>query len=707
MAEHKSIKRSGVLSRILRDEAGNTIAIMAAAVIPIIGLVGGAVDVSRIFLVQTKMQAACDAGSLMGRKVMGGGSWSDNSYRARDRADAMFDANFQDGEYGATDLSRVFTESGGNVTGTITATLPMTLMKALDQGDKTIVVDCEADQRIPNSDVMFVLDVTGSMGNAAPGSSESKISGLKKAVKCFYETLAKENITDVTPAQCGQSEDPDGGNSADVSLRFGFVNYSVNVNVGKLLPLDYLADSWSYQSREAKWDTGSGWRPVYGDESDLASYGTPTNSSGGNWNSWRRSNSNVTVNGVTYDRRFRARRSECNNTTAPPNQTINDTGDLVFEYQDPATPVYPTTTSVTRVYSQTDGATEYDYRYRYRGRRRCDLQYRRRNLGDTTNFFSSTLPVTWEQDQTFLGWDYKQVAFDVSKFKDTGNNAWRSNADYPLDSSGTDRSVYWKGCIEERQTARVNDSDPSDDWDPIPAAAKDLDIDLEPDVNDDTTRWGPALKDTVYARYWDGSRTTSILGPNDFDDDDEGYVYQYDPTCPTESKLNQQWSPDAFMNYINTLSAGGNTYHDIGLLWGARLMSPTGIFSSRNAPADTDIQRHMVFMTDGDTVTNINNYGPYGMNWWDRRQNQTGVNPSNDWLTDNVDARAQAICKWVKNQNITLWVVSYGAGVGTATDAKLTSCASPGKFFKATSVSDLVDQFKGIAAEISNLRLTG
>ena len=85
MAEHKNIKRSGVLSRILRDEAGNTIAIMAAAVIPIIGLVGGAVDVSRIFLVQTKMQAACDAGSLMGRKVMGGGSWSDNSYRARDR----------------------------------------------------------------------------------------------------------------------------------------------------------------------------------------------------------------------------------------------------------------------------------------------------------------------------------------------------------------------------------------------------------------------------------------------------------------------------------------------------------------------------------------------------------------------------------------------------------------------------------------------
>ena len=75
--ETKSL--TGVLSRLCKDEAGNAIAIMAAAVIPVICLVGGSVDMSRIYLTQSRLQAACDAGALMGRKVMAGGAWADNT----------------------------------------------------------------------------------------------------------------------------------------------------------------------------------------------------------------------------------------------------------------------------------------------------------------------------------------------------------------------------------------------------------------------------------------------------------------------------------------------------------------------------------------------------------------------------------------------------------------------------------------------------
>ena len=44
----------------------------------------------------------------------------------------------------------------------------------------------------------------------------------------------------------------------------------------------------------------------------------------------------------------------------------------------------------------------------------------------------------------------------------------------------------------------------------------------------------------------------------------------------------------AFDDYVDRLHpANGNTYHDIGLIWGARLESPTGIFSADNALTPT------------------------------------------------------------------------------------------------------------------------
>jgi hypothetical protein len=72
-------KVSGVMSRLLKNEEGNIIALFAAAVIPVVGLVGGGFDMSRIYLTQTRLQGACDAGALIGRKTMGLGTWAANS----------------------------------------------------------------------------------------------------------------------------------------------------------------------------------------------------------------------------------------------------------------------------------------------------------------------------------------------------------------------------------------------------------------------------------------------------------------------------------------------------------------------------------------------------------------------------------------------------------------------------------------------------
>src|SRR3546814_10019435 len=71
-----STPTKGFLTRLLHNEAGNTLAIVAAAIFPLAGMIGGGLDMSRLYLAKTRLQQACDAGALAGRKAMGSGSWS-------------------------------------------------------------------------------------------------------------------------------------------------------------------------------------------------------------------------------------------------------------------------------------------------------------------------------------------------------------------------------------------------------------------------------------------------------------------------------------------------------------------------------------------------------------------------------------------------------------------------------------------------------
>lgn len=158
-------ERRGVLMRLRGDWGGNTLVIMTAALIPLTGMVGGGIDISRMYILKIRLQHACDAGALAGRKAMGGSAWSYNNHYPRAQANQFFDGNFASGLFSATNLSRTFTEDAGKVTGRASATIPMTLMRIFGQTTKTLSVTCDADMRLPNTDVMFVLDTTGSMAD--------------------------------------------------------------------------------------------------------------------------------------------------------------------------------------------------------------------------------------------------------------------------------------------------------------------------------------------------------------------------------------------------------------------------------------------------------------------------------------------------------------------------------------------------------------
>ncbi|MET0370981.1 MAG: TadE/TadG family type IV pilus assembly protein [Sphingobium sp.] len=651
-----------------RNQGGQVLAMVAAAIIPILGLVGGGVDMSRLYLTKSRLQLACDAGALAGRKQMGSGAWSASSNKANAVAEQLFTANWgSTNPYGTANSSKAYSESGGKVTGTASVDVPMTIMRIFGQTTKTISVTCDAEMRIPNTDVMFVLDTTGSMGDTNVGDTDTKMNGLKKAVKCFYEALMKVDTT----ADCGST--PSGGNGSTVQLRFGFVPYSVNVNVGKLLHNDWIADTWTYQSRSPQFTSSTSNVTTTG----TASLINTVNGNWGNWSGWSSADYSGYCDGRSDD-----------GTT---------TGNEGSAYSQSST-TSGNTTTVTwytdTVVTERDYSTESQNNGFFGWGRKCEVDVRSRSY-TIRKQYQRTDTTTAVTTQTFNNWLYAPTAIDVSGLK-AGGYDWNNSISLPLGTNGTATDVAWAGCIEERQTVRATS------YSPIPSNAYDLDIDTVP--SNAATQWGPLLPNAVWGRYdssgnWTTSnRTTS----SDLSRNNDAY-------CPTEAKKLQTWSTaSTFETYVNSLTPNGNTYHDIGLIWGARLMSPTGLFATENAftPNGGTIERHLIFMTDGDTVTATDNYSAYGVAWWDRRQTSASSAPSSSDLTNQVNLRFSAMCTAIKNRNITLWVISFGSGVNTDSIARLQACASTGRFYNAANSTDLINQFKAIASEISQLRLT-
>lgn len=652
--------RGGVLTRLARDKGGNTLAIMAAAMIPLIGLVGSGVDLSRLYIVKTRLQHACDAGALAGRKTMGGGMWDQNNYYPRTEALKFFDANIQTNPYGATSVTRVFNESAGKVTGTATAVVPMTLMRVFNSPTRTLTVNCDAEMRLPNTDVMFVLDTTGSMGSKAVSSdTDTKIESLRKSVKCFFEIVARLD----TDATCTTGT-PSGGTGNQVQIRFGFVPYSVNVNVGKLLPTSYFPNSWNYQSRVID----SIAYPTNGTPSQ-----TSTNTSWGNAGSWQ------TRNYSFY--KYNASSSYCQSNvpaTTTSNGSTTTTQTSATEYPGYRTVTYDEATPLTRT----------EYRYNTASGNYCYYDTRTTS-GTTTNGYT-------RNDTAQVTWRYGSVPIDISGLKN--GTAWNDTFQLRIGDNGTMSTINWNGCIEERATVSGTS------FTPIPAGAKDLDIDSVP-TGDVTTQWKPALGSIEYARKNGSTYTTSDVTTT-------GSFSQPDAYCPAEARKLQTWSSASdFDDYVDGLTPNGNTYHDIGLLWGARFLSPTGIFSSENAytPQGGEIERHLIFMTDGDTQTSTSNYAAYGYPWYDRRNvssSDVGSSPGSTDMNDEVNARFLALCTAVKNKNITLWVISFGSGSNSTTEGRLEQCATPGRYFTARDSASLQSTFASIANQISQLRLT-
>jgi hypothetical protein len=309
----------------------------------------------------------------------------------------------------------------------------------------------------------------------------------------------------------------------------------------------------------------------------------------------------------------------------------------------------------------------------------CTKQQQSRTRNEQRNDTKTETPI-WN-------WKYDQFTLDTSSYK-AGNSVTTLTGD-----GFTNQSWTWSGCIEERQTvAQATFSS-------IPNTAYDLQIDLLPDGND-YTQWKPQWTGLIYSRSGIASEqsTSNNYQPSDLGTDAVA--------CPKQAQKLAVVSHDDVYNYVNAsdFKANGYTYHDVGMLWGARFLSPNGIFSSENttAPNGLPINRSIVFMTDGDMLPSQYAYSLYGFEMLDRRVSGSGTTPSDSDLKNRHNSRFSAICEAIKDMNITIYVVAYAQTM----TSELQDCATPGKAFYAADDDQLEDAFQKIAKQIAQLRLS-
>ncbi|PLK25077.1 hypothetical protein C0V72_03535 [Porphyrobacter sp. TH134] len=263
----------------------------------------------------------------------------------------------------------------------------------------------------------------------------------------------------------------------------------------------------------------------------------------------------------------------------------------------------------------------------------------------------------------------------------------------PTGTNGTWETITWRGCIEEASTTNASS------FNPVPTDANDLNINLIPTT--EAQRWKPMLNRAVWMRFnSDGDITRNNVTKAADEPTWRADRTGWDVCVPRARKL-QVMTKAEVQTYVNGLVALGGTYHDIGMIWGARYLSPRGIFASENqtAPNGQAISRHIVFMTDGLLAPNRFSYTPYGIEPWDRRITTNG---GQDQMNARHEARFQAACAAAKAENITVWVVAFGTDLTTS----LRNCASPDRAFEADNNADLNNAFQRIASQIAALRLT-
>jgi len=657
----------GLLRRLRRDSRGNTLAIVGAALVPLAGMIGSGVDMSRAYMAKTRLQSACDAAALAGRRVMQNDTMTT---AVENEATRFFNFNFRQGLYSTNTFTPAVTRpSSGTVRVTASTQIPTSIMRIFGFTSLPLNVTCDASLNFVNTDIMLVLDTTGSMledvnGNATSSTSSQKITALRDAVMALYDELA--------PIQA-QLE------ANQMRLRYGVVPYSSTVNVGGLIRSvnpSYLADSVTFQSRVSNYTTQQ----------------TSSSANGPYWEYYTSASPYYTSNMAASTSisqsnclKFMQNQAFTGFTATPTNPTSGG----------PA-PTPTVVASFPHDGTASDGGTgEWGWTgapdTNSTGGKSC-----RRRRTDTTTTYRYTytndtyLPATYDTSQFKLGNPVTLASNDGGSTPTSGSYSAQALASAATGESTT--TSTWNGCIMERDT--VATIAPNSGYS-IPASAHDLNINMIP--SSDATRWRPHWPDVTHHRSSWYSLTSSNSSSGTLSTDLASLQWV---ACPTAARRLAAWNRGNMESYVESLVPDGYTYHDIGMLWGARMISSGGIFAdSPDTHNSMPVSRHIIFMTDGVLNTQPGVYGAYGVEGMEHRVGGTSTSD----LTERHRQRFRMICNSAKSMNISIWVVAFASTL----ESSLVECASNSNQASTSANRDqLIERFRQIGSQIGALRLT-
>ncbi len=740
-----NVGKRGFISGLAKDESGNVLMIMAAAIIPLLAITGGAIDTSRAYMVKERLQAACDAGVLAGRKAM-----TTNAYTtgAATRAAQMFNYNYEPGmlgtnsiSFGAVNVTEILPGTSvatntGEIKGTASANMPTVLMSMFGKKNLQMNVECSSDLQVPNLDIMMVVDVTGSMKWCPDGTSVTaanidkplqcpKVGGGFQATRIVALRSAMKNFyTKIQTATAASSK---------TIVRYGFVPYAGAVNgkdltdstnslfanspSGFQLGTDKLTSNFAYESRAANFNTpkiGYAIEPektvvsyeTYVKGADPITSSTVSSSppSGGTIISYNDCTGiSNPVQGYAKNLTFSIDDGTNSGTVFTPNPsgqplykvgatTSNSVpGSSVNEYQK------ITYESYTYDNQWSAGIANLEAQYRACTRKKTVETYKKKTVG-----------------YGFTNWVYKPVSYDVSGYK--AGNALQYVSSFDTDDAYTvvageyspqqlltalnagsfdTSSVTWSGCTEEPDTVAVATFKPE-----IPTGALDLQYNNTP--NSDNARWRPMLGNLLYSRPSTATVTDTAYSRTASNLFESKGITRESIECPSASMRNlNEIGQTAYNSYVDGLQPDGGTYHDIGMVWGLRLLSKNGMFSARNLVASNgaQIDRNIIFLTDGELDPS-----DYYVAWGSEKTSRRVI--GNITTPDEAELHArrfQALCDAAKfDESVTVSIIAFG----TALTDNLKNCASDGRAYYADDTAKLDAAFERIAKSIADLRLT-
>jgi Flp pilus assembly protein TadG len=163
--------------------------------------------------------------------------------------------------------------------------------------------------------------------------------------------------------------------------------------------------------------------------------------------------------------------------------------------------------------------------------------------------------------------------------------------------------------------------------------------------------------------------------------------------CPTAYVMPLSSDQNALLAHVDTMSTEGNTLGNIGMVWGARMISPEAPFEEAHDWDNEYWKKAVVMMTDGDNTENAT-YSSY----WFTAKNNMSVTKFNDRFAET--------CEALKEKGVTVYTVTFTSGINNQTKEYYKDCAtSEDHYFDAPSQTELKDAFERIARELSNLHI--